>query len=206
MTKASEQRTKNSLERARLRLKARAIELEAAEKALLRETLAIRSERSETVALLQLLCEQHGTTAWDPSAPLTDIIETHLLGPLLARTAQAAAPAAATAAARPEAAAPVMAHAAPPAPPARPPLGRPAQPEPRYLRSVPPVVHRVMVVEAQDRSGLRGHACRCTCGWTSRIAETASEGWRRASEHERDPLARETTAYLPPPHRGVAAR
>jgi hypothetical protein len=189
MTRAHEQRVKNSLERTRVKLKQREIELLAAEKALTRDNASALIERAETIALLQLLCEQHGLDRrWDPKAPLPEIIERHLLGPLLEQ--RTAAPPTA----------PVRAPTAPAATP-RPKLA-PTAPEkpPRRLQALPPSVHRVMVVEAQDQAGRRGSSCRCTCGWISWIAPTAAEAWRLARDHETQVSA------APAAQAGVAVR
>lgn len=206
MTKAYEQRTKNSLDRTRVKLKAREIELIAAEKALDRERAEVRRERADTVAMAQLLCERHGLEAsWDPEAPLPEILDRHLLGPLLAGRA------AATVAAPPVAPPVVAPVAAPRTPVAAPePPRTPVAPRvaatpaatrtapPRRLQAVPPTVHRVLVVDAQDKAGLRGSSCRCICGWISAIVPTDAEAWRRAAEHEGRAVGRPASADAGP--------
>jgi len=178
MTKAREQRVKNSLERTRVKLKQRSIELESAEKALIREREDLRAERAEAIALLQVLCEQYGETDWEPDAQLAWVIEHKLMEPIMRRVAKLLA--------RLGAAEQPSRAVRPPKTPAAPP---PAPARPR-LRAVDPLVHRAKVVPVQGREGGTEYRVICTCPNWYRLVPTQAEGWRIAQEHEQDGTGR----------------
>lgn len=76
MTKAEERRVRASLERARVKLKERQLELETAERTLAREREDFRKERADALVLLRLLCEQRGLAFdWEDEVPLVEVIE-----------------------------------------------------------------------------------------------------------------------------------
>lgn len=181
MTKATEARARNALERQRAKLKQRELELTAAERTLKREREELRRERGNTIALLQVLTEQYGNPAWDADTPIPDVIEKHLMDPIMARVSRLlrTTPSRRTPAAT-----------APPAPtPTRPPAAPPAPiPQPTLLRPtpLPDVPHRSLVVRAQDRdSGQMGFTPRCMRGCRiTAVWPTEREALQAAHDHD----------------------
>jgi hypothetical protein len=157
VTKASERKIRQSLERQRVKLEERKLELSESQRAVARERETWRRERTEVVALLQLLTERFGLPSPDPDAPLATLLER-----LLSLAPQ------------------------PQTVPNTPPPGRVSatSPSPRPLRPTPlPVVeHKLLVVPAQDRTR-QGYGARCVCGWISAVLVNESAALVAAQQH-----------------------
>lgn len=184
-TKVAERRVRQSQERTRVKLHERKIELEAAEKELQREREQLRRERRDTIALLHLLCERFGKSDWSDETPVHEILELHLIGPLtpaLERLLELP-PEQRVALSQPQA--PVQPSQVP-QPPSLPPPPAPRTlpPPPRLLRptALPQIVHKLLIVPAQDRIR-QGFAARCTCGWTSTILSSEPQAREIGDRH-----------------------